>query len=55
MKGRQAGELTDVEITTQMIEAGVADLREKAFGEPLEEVVQSVFYAMLAASPTSSS
>jgi hypothetical protein len=33
-----------------MIEAGVWELREKSFGEPLTDVVTDVFYAMLAAS-----
>jgi hypothetical protein len=32
-----------------MIAAGAAELREKRLGEQLSEVVQDVFYAMVAA------
>lgn len=46
---RQAGAERTVEVTPEMIEAGVAELREKAFGEPLERIVQDVFRVMLCA------
>lgn len=38
-----------LEITPAMIEAGAAELRERCLGEPLEEIVRSVFYVMMAA------
>ena len=37
-------------ITPEMIEAGVAELREKALGESLERIVSDVFRAMVCAS-----
>ena len=36
-------------VTPAMIDAGVAELREKMFGEKLPKIVEDVFYAMLAA------
>lgn len=36
----------EIEVTPEMVEAGVAELREKCFGENLEEIVTDVFYAM---------
>jgi hypothetical protein len=41
----QAG-ATEIEITPAMIEAGVSELRDRHFGEPLSEVVIDVFIAM---------
>lgn len=49
----QAG--AGIQVTPRMIEAGVAELREKTLGEPLSEIVQDVFYVMLAASSISAS
>lgn len=42
----RGGSTEAVMITPEMIEAGVLELREKAFGEPLEEIVAAVFLAM---------
>jgi len=39
----------EIEITPEMIEAGVLELREKCIGEDLAEVVTDVFYVMLGA------
>lgn len=53
---RQAGALSDcetVEVTQAMLDAGVAELREKMFGESLTEIVRDVFYAMRAATECS--
>lgn len=36
------------ELTPEMIEAGVSELRERCFGEPLAEIVTHVFIAMMA-------
>ena len=44
---RQAG--IDVELTQEMVEAGVAELREHLLGEKLEVIVADVFHAMIAA------
>lgn len=52
---RQAGVLSQVEaieVTPAMIEAGVAELRERHFGEPVERIVESLFTVMLAAQAT---
>jgi hypothetical protein len=38
-----------IEITPEMIESGVAELRERLFGEPLDQIVIDVFIAILAA------
>lgn len=43
----QAGDLTDVVITPAMIEAGVYEAKEHALGAPLQDLVRSVFIAML--------
>ncbi len=40
----QAG--AEIVVTPEMIEAGVAELRERVFGECLHEVVIDVFIAM---------
>ena len=37
-----------IDMTPEMIAAGVDELREKRFDEPLHEIVQAVFYSMLA-------
>lgn len=37
---------TEVEITLEMIEAGVYELKEKAFGQGLADIVRSVYLAM---------
>lgn len=43
--------LPHIEVTATMIDAGVRELRDKRLGEPLSEIVESVYYAMaLAAS-----
>jgi hypothetical protein len=39
----------EIEITPEMIDAGVLELREKCIGEDLAEIVTDVFYVMLAA------
>ncbi len=50
--GRQAGEgKTELVVTTEMIEAGVAELREKMYGEQMAEIVHDVFISMAVASP----
>lgn len=48
---RQAGavEREEIEVTPEMIEAGVAELREKCFGQSLDRVVKDVFWVMVAA------
>jgi len=38
-----------IEITPDMVEAGVLELRNHIFGEDLSEIVTDVFIAMLAA------
>jgi hypothetical protein len=38
-----------IEITPEMIEAGILELREKCIGEDLAGIVTDVFYVMLAA------
>ena len=38
-----------IEITSEMIEAGVLELRERFIGESLAEIVTDVFIAMMAA------
>ena len=43
---RQAG--AEIEITPAMIDAGVMELCENKFGGPLADLVQDVFYAMMA-------
>lgn len=40
-----------VVVTSEMIAAGVAELREKAFGQRLDDVVHDVFISMMVASP----
>jgi hypothetical protein len=46
----EAGAPADkIEVTPEMIEAGVLELREKCMGEDLAEVVTDVFYALWAA------
>jgi hypothetical protein len=51
-----AGAPADViEVTPEMIEAGVLELREKCIGEDLAEIVTDVFYVMSAARGVSSS
>jgi hypothetical protein len=37
---------TMVEITPQMIEAGIVELRRHCIGEPIEEVIRDVFLMM---------
>jgi hypothetical protein len=39
----------EVEVTPEMIKAGVLELREKCIGEDLAEIVTDVFYIMWAA------
>ena len=39
-----------IEVTPEMIEAGMLELRERCYGESLSEVVARVFSAMAAAS-----
>jgi hypothetical protein len=39
----------EIEVTPEMIEAGVLELREKCIGEDLAGIVTDVFYVMLAA------
>lgn len=47
---RVAGAPVDViEVTPEMIEAGILELREKCIGEDLAGVVTDVFYVMLGA------
>ncbi len=41
-----------IEITREMIEAGVYELREKKYGERLESIVEDVFWVMISALPT---
>lgn len=43
-KSGQAG--TEIKITPEMIEAGVAELREACFGADLREVARVVYLAM---------
>lgn len=45
---RERDGLTDaeVEVTPEMIEEGVAELREKPFGSSLNDVVEAVYLAM---------
>ena len=43
-----------IQVTEEMIEAGVAELREKLFGQQLREIVTDVYWAMRSASNTSS-
>lgn len=38
-------------VTSEMITAGAAELREKAFGQRLDDVVHDVFISMAVASP----
>ena len=47
---RQAG--VEVEVTPEMIEAGVQELREKCFGQPYEIIVEDVYWAMRSAIPS---
>ncbi len=42
----QAGTIDVIEITPGMIDAGVAELREKLIGAPLDQIVTDVFLAM---------
>lgn len=44
-----------IDVTREMIEAGVAELRAKVYGEPLSEVAYDVFLAMASASKTNAS
>ncbi len=39
----------ELEVTPEMIEAGVLELRERMFGERLEVIVRAVFVAMAVA------
>jgi len=39
----------DIEVTPEMIEAGVFELRERAFGEALDAIVLDVFISMWSA------
>lgn len=47
----QAGDrpALEIEITPTMIEAGVLELRGRAFGEPLARIVEDLWLAMEAA------
>ena len=50
--GRQADARADsateeIKITPEMIEAGVTELREKTYGQPLATTVEDVFWAMM--------
>lgn len=38
-----------IEVTPEMIEAGVLELRERMFGEPLSRIVESVYISMVIA------
>lgn len=39
-----------IKLTPEMLRAGVEELREKHFGENIEEIVRSVYLAMVIAS-----
>lgn len=41
--------VTQIEVTPEMVVAGVHELREKMFGQPLDMIVVDVFYAMIGA------
>ena len=41
--------LTEIELTEEMVQAGVATLREKHIGESLEQVAKDVFWVMIGA------
>jgi len=44
---RQGGKcVTQIEVTPEMIEAGVAELSEKTLGQPLPIIVREVYLAM---------
>jgi hypothetical protein len=43
----QAG--AEIEVTPAMVDAGVFELRQKQFGQALDEIAKDVFYVMLAA------
>ncbi len=47
--GEKNAGVTQFEVTPEMIDAGVAELREKMFGQNLRDVVLDVFWVMLAA------
>ena len=49
--GREEEGAPLVVVTSEMIAAGVAELREKAFGQRLDDVVHDVFISMVVASP----
>ena len=44
-----SGQAGALEITQEMIEAGVLELRERMIGEPLDRIVKGVFRAMMSA------
>ena len=46
---RQVG--LETRVTPEMIEAGVAELREKMFGQPLAMIVEDIYWAMKSVEP----
>jgi hypothetical protein len=42
----QAGDTTEAQITPEMIDAGVAELRSATFGQDLREVAVDLYLAM---------
>lgn len=45
-ESRQAGAEIELEITPEMIEAGVYELRRRCFGESMDDIVTAVYVAM---------
>ncbi len=51
---RQAGAFEQIEVTSEMIAAGLDELRERHFDDGLSYVLESVYRAMAYARPSAS-